>query len=310
MKRVHIISVGDPRLCQLAIAMKRKGYQVTGSGVGIMNPMSGKLKEFDLLPAQEGWFPEQLSKEYDFVIPANDVLITNPELLRARELNLMILSYPEFIFSRIKGKSRLMVSGGKAQKQTILHMIMYAMKKNSLLFDPIIFEEIEGNLHLSWSYDARLALLEDYEHTFSPFIKKQINEYYRPHILVLPEIIWEPSETFQTFDQYLDSLKRLIASIERDGKLIYNENNAVLCELATLVREDITAMPYKVHPMREDENGVYLVSRFGEYKINRKENLFLETLNAARIACRQMGLQDKDFYEAISEYSSNFSTLC
>ncbi|MEG1617163.1 MAG: UDP-N-acetylmuramate--alanine ligase [Bacteroidales bacterium] len=303
MKRVHVISVGDPRLCELAIVLKSKGHEVTTSAMDIMEPVRGKLEKFDILPEQEGWFPEKLDKEYDFVVPANDVPSNNPELVRARELNLLVLSFPEYIFSRIKNKTRIMVSGKKG-KRTIVEMMIYALRKNNLLFDYVVTDAEDDDIRsMSWSYDARMAILEDDDSTFSPFLKKQINEYYRPHILVMQDVRWEPSDAFPDKEEYINSLKRLIGSIERDGKLIYCEKDPELVSLAGIIREDLTGMPYKEHTIREDEEGIFLVSRFGEYKVNRKDSEFLEALNGARIACRQMGLKDQAFYEAISEYS-------
>jgi UDP-N-acetylmuramate: L-alanyl-gamma-D-glutamyl-meso-diaminopimelate ligase len=32
-------------------------------------------------------------------------------------------------------------------------------------------------------------------------------------------------------------------------------------------------------------------------------DFFLLNLNAARLACRQLGIKDADFYQALSEYS-------
>ncbi|MEG2179027.1 MAG: UDP-N-acetylmuramate--alanine ligase [Bacteroidales bacterium] len=299
MKRIHLISVGDSRLCELAIALKAKGHQVTCSGADIMESEREKLKKHDLLPAQEGWWPEVLDKEYDYVIPANDLSIDNPELQRAKELNLLVLSFPEYIFHRFKNKSRMLVGGSKG-KDSIIEMVYYALRKNNLLFDYVFSEGINNDPALNWSYDARMAILED-DTTFSPFIKKQINEYYRPHIFVLSDITREKEE--QTDAEYILTLKRMISSIERDGKFIYKQNEPLLAELAESVREDITAMPFGEHTIKETEEGIFLASRFGDFKVNRKNPVFLENLNAARIACRQLGLQDKDFYEAISEYS-------
>ncbi|MEG1586015.1 MAG: UDP-N-acetylmuramate--alanine ligase [Bacteroidales bacterium] len=299
MKRVHIISVGDSRLCELAIALKAKGHQVTCSGVDIMEPVRAKLIKHDLLPEKEGWCPEVLDQDYDYVIPANDLSIDNVELQRAKELNLLVLSFPEYIFQRIKNKSRLLVSGLKG-KDSITHMVYYALRKNNLLFDYVFSDDINDEPALSWSYDARMALLED-DITFSPFIKKQINEYYRPHIFVVADIL--SRQEGESEEDYKESLKRMLSSIERDGKFIFNQKEPLLVELAGLVREDVTAMPFAEHAINETEEGIFLTSRFGDFKVNRKNPDFLENLNAARIACRQFGLQDKDFYEAISEYS-------
>ena len=195
-----------------------------------------------------------------------------------------------------------MVSGGKNMND-VIRMMFFAMQKNNLLFDHVISVDNQDIPSMSWGYDARMAILEDDDSSVSPFIKKQINEYYHPHILVLPDLHWEPSDIFPEYEDYLQSMKRLIASIERDGKLIYNERISDLGMLAGLIREDVTAMPYKIHPVKEEDGHTLLTSRFGEFKVNKADDAFLENINAARIACRQMGLPDKDFYEAISEYS-------
>ena len=301
MKRVHIISVGDTYLCELAVALKAKGHQVTCSGKDIMKPVRDILAQHDLLPAHEGWFPERLDKEYDFVIPANDLPIDNPELQRAKELNLLVLSFPEYIFQRFKNKSRILVSGNSGE-DSIIRIMFYALKKNNLLFDYVFSEELDNHPALSWSYDARMAILED-DNAFSPFVKKQINEYYRPHILVLSDENVTSTRLYASRQEYVEALQRLLLSIGRDGKFIYNQKSPLFNELARQVREDITAMPYSAHPVRETEQGVFLTSRFGDFKVSRSDTSFLENLNAARIACRQMGLQDKEFYEAVSEFS-------
>ena len=48
--RVHFISIGGSVMHQLAIALKRKGYQVSGSDDEIFEPAAGNLKSEGLLP--------------------------------------------------------------------------------------------------------------------------------------------------------------------------------------------------------------------------------------------------------------------
>ncbi len=300
MKKVHIISIGDSRLCDLAIAFASKGHQVTCSGMDIMEPERSKLIAHDLLPKQEGWYPEVLDKEYDYVIPANNLSLDNPELLRAKELNLLVLSFPEYVFSRFKNKSRILVSGSLDQ-DSIIRMMHHALRANQMIFDYVYSETIDQDPAISWGYDARMAILQE-DPTFSPFIKKQINEYYRPHLLIISSLNEMSGLNGLEGEERRESLMNLLNSIERDGKFIYNQNDPELCALAEQVREDVTALPYTQHAVAE-EGPVRLVSRFGEYPLGHSNERFLSNLNAARIACRQMGLQDKDFYESISQYS-------
>ena len=94
----------------LAISLANSGYQVTGSDDKIYDPSLTRLKKNNILPNDFGWFPEKISNDLDFVILGMHAKINNPELLRAKELNLNIVSYPEFIYNFSKNKTRIAVS--------------------------------------------------------------------------------------------------------------------------------------------------------------------------------------------------------
>ena len=81
---------------QLAIALKIDGNTVTGSDDKISDPARTNLKNMGLLP-EEGWFPERITKELDFVVLGMHAKIDNPELLRALELGLRVVSFPEYV---------------------------------------------------------------------------------------------------------------------------------------------------------------------------------------------------------------------
>ena len=93
--KVHFISIGGSVMHQLAIALKKKGYEVTGSDDEIFEPARTNLLRCGLLPQQEGWFTENIQPGIDAVILGMHAKQDNPELLRAQELGLTINSFPE-----------------------------------------------------------------------------------------------------------------------------------------------------------------------------------------------------------------------
>src|SRR5438309_9403757 len=96
--KIHFISIGGSVMHQLAIALKRKGYQITGSDDEIFEPAKSNLAKLGLLPDETGWFPEKISSALDAVILGMHAKADNPELLRAKELQLPVYSFPEYIF--------------------------------------------------------------------------------------------------------------------------------------------------------------------------------------------------------------------
>ena len=97
--KVHFISIGGSVMHSLAISLANSGFQVTGSDDKIYDPSLTRLKKYGILPNEFGWFPEKISNDLDVVILGMHAKKNNPELLRAKELNLNIVSYPEFIYN-------------------------------------------------------------------------------------------------------------------------------------------------------------------------------------------------------------------
>ena len=60
MKKVHFIAIGGSAMHNLAIALHRKGYEVTGSDDEIFEPSKSRLANEGILPPQWGWYPEKL----------------------------------------------------------------------------------------------------------------------------------------------------------------------------------------------------------------------------------------------------------
>ena len=95
----------------LAIALKQLGHTVTGSDDEIHDPSRTKLQKCQLLPEQDGWFPDKITRDLDAVVVGMHARPDNPELQRARELNLPIQSFPDFIYHHSQDKQRVVVAG-------------------------------------------------------------------------------------------------------------------------------------------------------------------------------------------------------
>ena len=303
MRKVHLISVTEPLLYDLTLALRQKGYEASTSGKGLTDEKIDELRHAGCSCQGDGWFPERLTKDIQFVVLGAAVRQENPELIRAKELGLLIISIPEFIFQRTKSKTRVVVAGSRGKK-TVLSMIVYTLQRQKFPFDYALTSEVpllENRVHLS--YEARIALIEGDEHITSALEKRFRLEFYRPHIAILTNLEWTPDTDHPTAEAYHSTFRQFASSIEREGKLIYFSGHSVVQQLAEEVREDITAMPYDRHEIVEKEGRTFLKTRYGDFPVYIPDNYFLINLNAARLACRQLGVKDADFYQAISEYS-------
>lgn len=303
MRKVHLISVTEPLVLDLALALREKGYEVSASGRGLTEEVMEKLHNAECICYGDGWFPEKIDKDIHAVVLGAEVRLDNPELMRVKELGILTQSIPEFIFQRTRSKTRVVVAGSRGKK-TIISMIVRALRRQKLAFDYALSSEVDSlpnRVHLS--YEARIALIEGDEHVTSALDKRFQLEFYRPHIAILTNMSWSAETDHATPEAYLSTYRSFSTSIEREGKLIYFGGDPAVNQLAQEVRSDITAIPYDQHPVVERDGQVFLPTRYGDYPVRIPNRYFLINLNAARLACRQLGVKDADFYAALSEYS-------
>ena len=301
--KVHFISIGGSVMHQLAIALHKKGYLVTGTDDEIFEPALSNLKNAGLLPEQIGWDDKKIQSDLDAVILGMHARADNPELIKAKSLGLNIYSFPEYIYKESLQKRRVVV-GGSHGKTTTTSMIMHVLKKQELAFDYLVGAKLSGFEQSVNITDAPIIVCEGDEYPASAIEKKPKFHFLYPHIAILTGIAWDHINVFPTFDFYLEQFVIFINRIEKGGLLIYNESDQVLAEVvAKSKRNDIQYQPYQV-PNFQIENGVTTVqigSESGKLSVFGNHNLM--NCLAAYYACAALGVTANHFLESMKDFT-------
>lgn len=303
MQRVHFIAIGGAAMHNLAIAISKKNdFLVTGSDDEIFEPSYSRLKKNGLLPAEMGWFPERIHSGLSAVIVGMHATIDNPELLRAKELGLKIFSFPEYLYQQTRSKTRIVV-GGSHGKTTTTAMILFVLKQLKIDADYMVGAQIEGfDNMVKLSYEARIAVFEGDEYLTSPIDRRPKFHLYKPHIAVLTGIAWDHINVFPTFPVYVEQFKKFTDLMEVQGRLIYFDGDENLNQIVTGLRRDIVPFAYNT-PKHEVRNGVtYLKTKKAEVPLKIFGEHNLQNMEAARLACRQIGVTDQQFYSVIKDF--------
>ena len=97
MKKVHFIAIGGSAMHNLAIALHKKGYHVTGSDDELFEPSKSHLEKYGLLPPTQGWDADRITNDLEAVILGMHAKADNPELVKAQKMGLKIFSFPEYL---------------------------------------------------------------------------------------------------------------------------------------------------------------------------------------------------------------------
>lgn len=300
--RIHFIAIGGSAMHNLAIALHKQGHIISGSDDEIFEPSKTRLKKYGLLPKREGWDPENIDADLDAVILGMHAKPGNPELEKAKELNLPSYSFPSYLYEHAKHKKRIVI-GGSHGKTTITAMVLHALTKNNIPADYMVGAQLEGfEVMVSLSRDADIMVFEGDEYLTSATDPRPKFHVYKPHIALLSGIAWDHFNVFPTFENYVDQFRTFINLIPRDGTLVYYSGDEIIHKLVSEYNGRANMLPYYMAG-HETQSGKTIVHYKGKkYPMEIFGDHNLKNMEGAMFICNEIGLAPEDFYQAMTKF--------
>lgn len=299
---IHFIAIGGAAMHNLALALHLKGDTVTGSDDVIFDPSKTRLEARGILPEAFGWYPDKITSNLDAVVVGMHAKADNKELLKAQDLGLKIYSYPEFLYEQSKFKTRVVI-GGSHGKTTITSMILHVLHYFDKEADYMVGAQLEGfDVMVKLTDENDFIILEGDEYLSSPIDSRPKFHLYKPNIALLSGIAWDHINVFPTWDIYVEQFKIFIDSIIKGGSITYNIEDAEVKKVVENSENTIRKFPYQTPDYRvengitilETDEGSMPIEIFGKHNLNN--------LAGAKWICQQIGIDENDFYEAISTF--------
>lgn len=301
--KVHFIAIGGSAMHNLAIALSRKGFNVTGSDDEIFEPSKGRLKKEGILPEQIGWNEALITPDLDAVILGMHARADNPELAKAKKLGLNIYSYPEYIFEQSKNKKRVVI-GGSHGKTTITSMILHALQVLDFPVDYMVGAQLEGyDCMVKLTEENDVIILEGDEYLSSPIDRRPKFHLYKPHIALISGIAWDHINVFPTYENYVDQFDQFCKIIEDKGVLVYNEEDPDVKEVATRQKDRLKTVPYNTPQYDVNEKGTVFHYKGQHYPLNIFGAHNLQNLYGALNVVEAIGISPNDFLKAMKNFT-------
>lgn len=300
--KIHFIAIGGSAMHNLAIALKRKGFEISGSDDEIFEPSKSRLEREGMLPTQIGWNEATIDESIDAVVLGMHARADNPELARAKELGLRIYSYPEYIYEQTKSKTRVVI-GGSHGKTTITGILLHAMKNLGKNVDYMVGAQLEGmDCMVKLTDESDVVILEGDEYLSSPIDRRPKFHLYKPHVAIMTGVAWDHINVFPTFENYVEQFSKFVELIEENGTLIYFKEDGELEKMAH-IRKDLSVIPYGKLDA-EIKNGKTIIHFEGN---TYESELFgahnMANLKGAMEICRSLNIEPADFLKAIADFT-------
>ena len=295
--RVHFIGLGEIDMFNLAIALHKKGETVTGSEEKFDESLKSIMQEQGLVFNEAGWFSDKINDQLDAVVLGATVKKDNPELLKAQELGLRLVSYPEFLFELNKYKTRVVVAGSR-NKTRVTSMVLYVLDYNEVEVDYALSSH--NGIHLSEEND--FIVIEGSDTPSSAIDTTPQFHKYQPNIALLSDIEFKEEGSQTDFETYSEQYGIFVDSIVKGGSITYNEEDAEVKIRVESSENPIRKFPYGTPAYQEVDGEVFLDTPDGEMPLEIVETDDLRNMAGAKWICQQMGVDEVEFYEAMATY--------
>ncbi|MCK5637486.1 MAG: peptidoglycan synthetase, partial [Flavobacteriaceae bacterium] len=299
---IHFISIGGSAMHNLALALHAKGDTITGSDDAIFEPSKSRLKAKGLLPNKIGWFANNINSNIDAIVLGMHAKADNPELIKAQDLGLKIYSYPEFLYEHAKNKTRVVI-GGSHGKTTITSMILHVLNYHNINVDYMVGAQLEGfdrMVHLT--KENEFMIIEGDEYLSSPIDLRPKFHLYKANIALLSGIAWDHMNVFPTFENYVDQFNIFIDTMVGGGILVYNEEDDEVNKIVKEAGNSIKKEAYRTPDYTIENGQVFIEYSEGKVPLQIFGKHNLQNLEGAKLICQSIGVNEEEFYQAISSF--------
>lgn len=269
---IHFIGIGGIGVSALAQYYLDKGHEVSGSDL-----VSSEITEF---LEKKGVKIINIPEDVEMVIYSPAVQKDNPEYLKAKDMEIKLLSYPEALGELTKEYFTIAVSGTHGKSTTCAMLSLILIKAG---FDPTIIigtklKELGGSNFRAGG--SKYLLIEACEWNAS-FLN------YYPAIIGLTNIEEEHLDYFRDLKHILETYQEYINHLGT-GLLIFNQDDQSISKLKFANSKSYSLKQEESEKLRSI------------LKVPGEHNVY-NALGALTIA-RELGVSDDIIYEALSEF--------
>ncbi|MFK8301714.1 Mur ligase [Capnocytophaga stomatis] len=264
-----------------------RAHFIFSEDIVLQNLMS-ELSKTDIVTSKN----EEITTETDLVVLSSEISETHPDILKASNLGLKTIFYPEFIHEYFKNKTRVVITGSKG-KENVLAMVLHTMNFHDVPVSYFLENPINGK-QFQLIEDAEFVLIEGDENLISNSNSQAKFLSYQPTVALITGISSE--ENSEKYSNFIDSLTK-------GGILIYNEEDSLLKNIVKTSENPVRKLEYKTPDYQTDGKSLFLLTDEGQLLLKNIQPQEVINVEGAKWVCQNMGIDEVDFYEAMVSFS-------
>ena len=280
-QKVHMIGISGIGMSALSAFLLAKGCKVTGTDT---------VKSKDV-PAEVKFLGEQAEKNVkkgvDLAIVSHAIPLDNPELKKAVELKIPVLTYPEAIGKLTDGFKLVSICGTHG-KSTTTAMLSGILVDAGLDPNIIVGTRVPklGNKNYRIG-ESKIFVLESCEY-------KEAFLHYHPDMLVITNIDPDHLDYYKTIDNYFKAFKEYLNNVKAGGVVVFNGDDAQSLDTIKWYKGDME----KVSLGDRDRLNLKVIGRHNQYNAWQ-----------AVVAAKALGVKEEDAIKSLEEFEGTWRRL-
>ncbi len=218
--KYHFMGIGGVAMGNLAAAMKRAGFRVSGSDMGVYSPMKEYLAESGIVPLTP-YSPDNLAGA-DLVIVGNAITRGNPELEAMLRRRMTYTSLAEFLrWGLLTGRKNLVITGthGKTTSAALTAHILRAGGMEPGWMVGGVPNDLPGGFNAG---EGEYFVIEGDEYDIAYFDKRAKFLQYLPFGVIINCIEYDHGDIYPDLASIQDAFGKMARQIPENGVLALN----------------------------------------------------------------------------------------
>jgi len=230
-QKFHFIGLCGTAMGSVAVALRERGFKVTGSDENVYPPMSTFLERHGI-KLHQGYDKKNIPADADVIVIGNAMKRGNPEVEAVLNRKLFYLSLPEVLKTYfLRGKHNLVVTGthGKTTTTALLTWIMEQAGCTPGYLVGGIPKNLGEGARLN---DSKYFVIEGDEYDSAFFDKRSKFVHYLPELVIVNNIEFDHADIFKNLDEIKLSFKHLLKIVPQNGMVLLNGDDHNCVEVA------------------------------------------------------------------------------
>ena len=216
---IHILGICGTFMGGIALIARAMGHRVTGSDANVYPPMSTQLEAAGI-ELMEGFEPDHLAEEPDWVVVGNAMSRGNPAVEYMLDRNIRYTSGPQWLAEHVLHDRWVLAVAGTHGKTTTAGMLAWILEYAGLNPGFLIGGVPRNFGYSARSGDAPFFVVEADEYDTAFFDKRSKFVHYRPRTLILNNLEFDHADIFDDLAQIQRQFHHLVRTVPASGLIV------------------------------------------------------------------------------------------